>query len=759
MNPGWPMALVWLARTSLGGGAILLAARLVLARVRQPARRQAVGQWGLAAALLTAVLCVFPSWLPLPSMAFRQWGSTPAAKQTAAKSPNRLPAATLPDEAPALSVVRAASADRSASLGAGRVRLAVEPGVSAPSAPPSAPATRQRMAIDWRMIGSRLFLFVGCLYAFGAISCLCRWLIGYVALWRVTRSAVTVPSLVAALFNDMTSRRQRRPRLLVCTRAHVPFSFGVLRPTVVLPPRLAGSDNVGPLRCVFAHELMHLERRDAWISLLFAAGQVVYFYLPWLWWLRRQVRLCQEYIADAAAVKQAVCPADYAQFLLGLTTAHSAPAGAAGVSGNSSDLFRRIDMLLQSPARIEGRCPRLWSMGVGLTFVLVAVLVGGLGRAVQAAPPTNQETANVFEAADDPTAPLESDQDNDALHARPDNRDRSAAIEALHKALANMPQGEGRRQIERVLKDLEQQEGRSAAAPRVRVFGSEWSEGGQPLTMYAVGVPGEQTPGRLGVVVSTPSAALAEQLDLSKGQGAVIESVADGSAAAKAGLKANDILLELNGKPVPSDVSELARLIHRLKAGKAIDAVVLRRGKRETISDIVLPEASARLNATRSRAGLPSAGSGFGVPGGAATGTVNPTAPAGIMPVPPVPPVPAIAGIAPVAPSAPAAGTPAAPEAPAAPPMLNGVGHGVMISMFRSDDRFTGRHQEGSLVITVTGTVENGAATVKSIHVHDGDLNKKYSSLDKVPEDYRDKARNLIESAEKNASKVDVHTP
>ena len=41
---------------------------------------------------------------------------------------------------------------------------------------------------------------------------------------------------------------------------------------------------------------------------------------------------------------------------------------------------------------------------------------------------------------------------------------------------------------------------------------------------------------RLGVVVSQPSAALADQLDLPKGRGLVLEQVVPNSPAAKAGL-------------------------------------------------------------------------------------------------------------------------------------------------------------------------------------------------------------------------------
>src|SRR5205814_1178892 len=125
------------------------------------------------------------------------------------------------------------------------------------------------------------------------------------------------------------------PRLLMSPRVQVPFACGILRPTIVLPSSFAQAAAPDALRWVLAHELAHLQRPDAWTGMLFGLGRAFYFALPWFWWLRRQVRLCQEYVADAAAVA-AGSPEDYAQFLLNWAQAPAAPSGATGVKGRSS---------------------------------------------------------------------------------------------------------------------------------------------------------------------------------------------------------------------------------------------------------------------------------------------------------------------------------------------------------------------------------------------------------------------------------------
>ncbi len=105
--------------------------------------------------------------------------------------------------------------------------------------------------------------------------------------------------------------------------------------------------------------------------------------------------------------------------------------------------------------------------------------------------------------------------------------------------------------------------------------------------------------------MEVPGATLAEQMDLPKGQGLVVRDVPADSAAAKAGLKPHDILLELDGKPVPDRVEGLTKLMADIKPDTAVEAVVLRKGKKETIKELKLPEAKVFA------VGLPG---GFGPP-------------------------------------------------------------------------------------------------------------------------------------------------
>jgi C-terminal processing protease CtpA/Prc len=93
---------------------------------------------------------------------------------------------------------------------------------------------------------------------------------------------------------------------------------------------------------------------------------------------------------------------------------------------------------------------------------------------------------------------------------------------------------------------------------------------------------------RLGVLPVPPSPTLRDQLNLPEGKGIVVAKVLPGSPAAKGGLKEHDVLLELNGKAVPSDDAGLRSMLADIKPDAAVDVVVLRKGKRETIKGLKL---------------------------------------------------------------------------------------------------------------------------------------------------------------------------
>jgi serine protease Do len=76
---------------------------------------------------------------------------------------------------------------------------------------------------------------------------------------------------------------------------------------------------------------------------------------------------------------------------------------------------------------------------------------------------------------------------------------------------------------------------------------------------------------------------MAEAFGLKNGKGVLIPEVTKGSAADKAGLKYNDVILELEGEPVES-ADAFRNRIAMLKPGARVQLVIWRDGKRKTIT-------------------------------------------------------------------------------------------------------------------------------------------------------------------------------
>ncbi|HEY0429442.1 MAG TPA: PDZ domain-containing protein [Pyrinomonadaceae bacterium] len=114
--------------------------------------------------------------------------------------------------------------------------------------------------------------------------------------------------------------------------------------------------------------------------------------------------------------------------------------------------------------------------------------------------------------------------------------------------------------------------------------------------MRQIPVPGDQpnvfvfrNGGRqIGVAAQSLTKQLAEYFGVDEGKGLLISSVRENSPAARAGLKAGDVIVEAEGREIKSDI-DLIRLINEKKEGD-ISLTIIRDKNRQTVS--VMPEAS-----------------------------------------------------------------------------------------------------------------------------------------------------------------------
>jgi beta-lactamase regulating signal transducer with metallopeptidase domain len=879
MSFSWETCGSWLLQSAAAGGALLLLTQGLARFVRQPARRQRLCEYGVLAAVLAAVLSLLlPGWLLVPHA-----GGGPLARGVSA--PVGMTLDPLPPEpGPTRAAHPALPAPGGVIETAKKPAVEVEPMEAVDDIAPSVGARALEWSQAWVLPGLTV------VQALGAGLFLGYLLVGHVALSRLLAKARPAPPDVVELFLPMLAGR-RAPRLLVSEQVRVPLSCGLARPTVVIPATLCAPANARKLRWIFAHELTHLRRRDAWSSLLFCVGQALYFYVPWFWWLRRQARLCQEFVADAVAALEEVPPVSYAEFLVSLTNAPAVPMAATGVAGQSSDLFRRVSMLLQNPLSVERDCPRRWSLLAAGSLLALAVVLSGVSLTAQPARAQEKDVIirraqgepikiTIYIEGGDKKEPVIRKDEKVKVLVVPDGKggkkeerilywtprviiekkgDAKAApkerafrywieqfkgdekekpqepvrkskvileketpgekpspkketryriltapqdihfwtdgkikpdiqlwdgkaliqwhkkadvnLEKLRKALEklekipNVDADQIRREVMKALEQLEKvkplldgkwhfeyrlapekekgteekklierkQSEKKPPAPKVlyEFVPQEKAREEAAKALIQLGdrvrateVLGRvrnrmETPRRLGVEIDLPGAILADQLNLPKGQGVVVQRVAPKSAAEKAGLRVGDVILEINQQTVPADLGRFPRIIQELPGGQALDVIVIRKGRRQTISGVRLSADAPTRTGDDAKAAVEK-GVGFlqlHKTGNEQTATAHALA-----------------------------------------TLLENRRQqekskdGAMTTTVRKGERFTTKHQEGTLVITVAGEVNNQDGL--EITIQEGAVTHRYNRVDRVPAAYRDKVSQLIEVSGKVASRL-----
>ena len=317
--------------------AILLSAVVVLVVfTRQPARRVVLAQTGVYAALLMIPLVVFDA---LPRAYPVDWllrtGLVP------------------PPLTPELNPLDVDSAGR-------------------PSPRGRADSSSQA---EWPA-GERLARVATLIYVAGAAAGLAWFGLGAWGFQRLLDRSVEVRPTTQRVFDELIvdlGRSPPHPGLRASDWLRSPVLGGVVRPTIVIPGRL-DRDEVDPdaLRLILLHELAHADRGDAWFNALAALAQIIWFFLPHLWWLRAQLRIDQEFLADRRAAGPLGETTHYARWLVGLSSGRSTapakadagePASPRPWAGGAFDtpLLQRVAMLLYCPFVVEGRPPRWFS--------------------------------------------------------------------------------------------------------------------------------------------------------------------------------------------------------------------------------------------------------------------------------------------------------------------------------------------------------------------------------------------------------------
>src|SRR5690606_2935764 len=97
---------------------------------------------------------------------------------------------------------------------------------------------------------------------------------------------------------------------------------------------------------------------------------------------------------------------------------------------------------------------------------------------------------------------------------------------------------------------------------------------------------GEVRRGQLGVQIQDLTPAMETTLQTGAGEGALVTSVVEGSAAEAAGIEVSDVIVEIDGKEVTSG-RELRNIVGLLRVNEEVDLVLYRDGNRHELNAVI----------------------------------------------------------------------------------------------------------------------------------------------------------------------------
>src|SRR5262245_711603 len=219
----------------------------------------------------------------------------------------------------------------------------------------AAPGLSLERVVLWILLGGILIRF-------------CWFVVG---LWQIHRYRVSAISLQPGPESVVFARRLINCDADVCMSPNNigPFTFGMVRPTILLPESFLLLEEDAQ-RAIVCHELLHVRRNDWFATVIEELIGVVLWFHPAVWWLLARIRITREEVVDAEVVRRTIRREPYIDALLamaGVTIENR--VAAVPLLPHRRHLNRRMRSL-----RLEDSpsLPRLLFSYASVTFILTS---------------------------------------------------------------------------------------------------------------------------------------------------------------------------------------------------------------------------------------------------------------------------------------------------------------------------------------------------------------------------------------------------
>lgn len=379
----------WL-QFALASSLIFWLARGALRRTPQPVDRIRLTQCTLAA---TAILPLLIALTPWP--AWRLEIVSPAQEVAAIPAQNDLSRQESAESRLDSAQVRRVTMTEEQGL---PLQQVTETTVAAPlvvATPSSAPANKTVAIWSQFILGNTwmnvavLILAVhgAALIWFVVLRC-----VGSIQLQRLCDTATSADEALVQTWNRITQQQGKHVRLCVSPSLDVPLMSGWWRPVVLIPQKLVNTGGSALSYCL-AHEWSHIERHDflawKWVD----ACQILFWLQPGYWALRKELRLCQDLLADHRSTGVVGNAVEYSALLVNFARQRMTipVAGALTFMDQPSQLTRRVKLLLEQTFLVRTRCTWRFSLTAISAVGLLVLLISGIRVEATRAADTKQD--------------------------------------------------------------------------------------------------------------------------------------------------------------------------------------------------------------------------------------------------------------------------------------------------------------------------------------------------------------------------------
>jgi beta-lactamase regulating signal transducer with metallopeptidase domain len=219
-------------------------------------------------------------------------------------------------------------------------------------------------------------------WAAGALCVAARIVAGMIGAQALVSRARPVDSgpLADALTDGLyATGASPRTRLRIGHAGASPFTWGLVRPTVVLPRDAAGWPG-GRQRAVLLHELVHIRRRDPLTGLCALGAAVLLWWHPLVWLALRRLGLEAERACDDGVLCSGIAASEYAGDLIGVARHVRRArrcAASPSLSGGRRALRTRVLSIVDPGRQRAGLdTARVFPAGLLVLCLVVAPLAG-----------------------------------------------------------------------------------------------------------------------------------------------------------------------------------------------------------------------------------------------------------------------------------------------------------------------------------------------------------------------------------------------